>query len=262
LTISQITSCRRWAKISAELENRTDNDVKNRWHSHKRSAEKIRRKQEVIDNVTREHTKSPGIVYHFDTDSVAPVDTEDTLYNQDLRRISKDLFDETGLQVGLSRAGQFNDASNTPPVHYRNKRIGSTLIDEMIIDRGLFGFATYAVSNSEQATAKQSMCGAPFKTKVDDVEAFDSFTFPNPRRPIDLHHPQALKPTTVDEWLNLPNIPLTTFTPTPFESFVSMENTAARSSLKLQTDFQGYVQSAFSPMYGLESMSSDEIVEE
>jgi hypothetical protein len=262
LTISQITRFCRWAKISAELGNRTDNDIKNRWHSQKRSAEKIRLKQEAFENVAREHTKSPGVVYHFDTNSTVPVECEYTQYNHDLQHISQDIFDEKGLQIGLSRTGRFNDDSDIPPLQYRNNSIESTVLDEIIIDRGLFGFATYAVSSSEQATAKQSKCGDPIKTKHDQVEAYDASTFPNPPRQSDLQLPQAFKPLKFDDWVNLSNVPLTTFTPTRFESYASTENSAARCAFKPQTDFQGYFHSVFSPIYGLDSMSSNDVFEE
>ena len=73
----------RWAKISAELGNRTDNDVKNRWHSHKRSAEKNRRKMAEYAGISSEcNAESPGIVYHFD--HTAWIDIDAPLYNQAL----------------------------------------------------------------------------------------------------------------------------------------------------------------------------------
>jgi hypothetical protein len=256
---SKVTYFCRWAKISAELENRTDNDVKNRWHSHKRSADKYRRRQEAFDNVTREQGRSPGFVYLFDTDCAAPVEAQVAPYSQDLRRISEGLFDETGFQVELNYTGQSNNISSTPPIQYRAKYHESTLFDETMMDRGLYGFTAYA--GSELPSSKSSMSGIPSETKADYVEAFDSIAFPTPRRPTDLFHPQNLKQMTADEWVNQQNAPLTTFTPTRFESFSSAEHAVALFTFKPQADNNGFIHAAFSPMYGLESICNSEIVE-
>ena len=248
----------RWAKISFELGNRTDNDVKNRWHSHKRTADKIRRKKDAIDNVRKEHTKSHGIIYDYGPDLSVPKFDVTSHCKQahcggtECESLDDDSFVQSALSIG----------SNTPT--HGAKFVETSLFDDMVVDEGLLCRAAHAIPSSEVTLSEAPHPEISSATDVDHVQSFNyTSTFLTSFEQTDSPNFELIKSATTIEMLQVKD----TFTeylcrPTMSfdESFFSTEHESPRIQL---AGFQAFAQATnisfgFSPMIrGHDRMSSN-----
>jgi len=249
-----------WAKISFELGNRTDNDVKNRWHSHKRTADKIRRKKDAIDNVRKEHAKSHGIIYDYGPDLSVPKFDLTSHYKQahrggtECESLDEDSFVQSALSFG----------SNTPT--HGAKFVERSLFENMVVDEGMLCRAAHAIPSSEVTLSEVPHLEISSARDVDHVQPFIyTSTFLASLEQTDSPNFEMIKSATTIEMLQLKD----TFTeylytgrPTKSidESFFSTEPESPRIQL---AGFQAFAEATnisfgFSPMIrGHERTSSN-----